>query len=214
MTKNIHIFGCSFVEGIIEDTECASGKSNFPEFLSKLIDSDTVIYNWGRCASSLSFHLYLYKLAKKEFGEENNIYILKGTNPGRLTTWESPLKYNLTEISPNYIKASTRLKSNELVFRSPANPTDVFGKAYYVLTEWDQFIHEYEILFEYVKANFDFTWTHKEKEANTGVESLWDILGKKQYYEFVGDDGDHFSDKGNKWEAEWLFKKLKGHNLI
>ena len=215
MSKNIHIFGCSFTEGIIEDTECASGKSNFPEFLSKLVDSDTVIYNWGRCATSLSFHLYLYKLVKKEFGDEDNIYILKGTNPGRLTTWSTPLKYRLTEISPNYIRASTRSKSNNIVHRSPANPkSDGLATAYYIFTDWDQFVHEYEIQFEYVKANFDFTWTHKNTGSNIGVESLWDILGKKQYYKFVGDDGDHFADEGNKWEAEWLFKKLKGHNLI
>ena len=212
MSKRIHIFGCSFVEGQIRETECLTGRSNFPEYLS-LLAPNLKIYNWGVSGTSINYHLYLSSKVKQFYNTLDDVYILKCTTPGRLTSWkvledhyfESP-----KEITSNYHYQHVPRKKFKVHNLRQETP-DQLANYYFLNLEWKQLDFEYTVSLGYAENNFDFVYSHHDE---TKFPCIRKILGKEKYQKYIKDDGRHFGDDGNKWEAQWLFKKLTEKELV
>ena len=82
---------------------------------------------------------------------------------------------------------------------------------YFLTLDWKQLDFEYDISLGYAETQFDFIYSHHDE---TKFPCIRKILGKEKYHKYIKDDGRHFGDDGNKWEAQWLLKNLIEKELV
>jgi hypothetical protein len=215
----INVYGCSWTHGIQED--------NFDSWVTELgkLLPNYQINNYAVQGSSIAFSCWMLE---KTFNS-SAITIFQCTMPARFSYWENFdfekyqfKKNNNVTCFSNDIPVKRILvgmKSDDKT-KGHVNNTSVkkFMKEYYsrltdplLLIEWKSYI-------EFAAKRSSYIFTHKPHEINNHVSNLdniGNILGEKIYVEFIQEnDNYHFGLAGQKWQADFVYKKLLEKKLL
>jgi hypothetical protein len=216
-SKKILVVGCSWSAGVASETE------NWVHELSK-IRLDHTFYNLSRGGTSIQFHLGVLEKAKEKLNPD--ITIFQYTSAGRLTWWEDfDIMQYIDQDSENYYTLSHALCSKVdqinigTIYGNKFIKTDrakhKFGKLYYNRVGFEAMKIELKVYIDYAKKVSDFQFHHKSSpHVGENELSVQEYLGDKKFNKFTIDDGAHFGDAGNKWQAQWINEHLIAKGLL
>jgi len=216
--KKIAVFGCSWTQGLWNN-EYDSWVKEFA-----MLNNDCEIYNFALAGSSLSYAAHLLEqIYDSEI--KFDLTIFQATSPGRFTWWNKHdifdcLKQdadNLYSIDDKKISMVVEKINYGTVFsQGHLKKVDKkFGLAYYSRLNSELSVLEYRALLEFVDRRVNILFAHRSlKNYGLNYLSVYDQLGKNEFQKFVIDEGEHFSNEGNRWQAHWILNQLNQHKLL
>lgn len=215
--KKIAVFGCSWSQGLYPDLD------NWVKELAKLLP-DYEFYNFSLGGTSLAYSIHLLE---QIYDSDINfdITIFQATSEGRLTWWKSHNIFNFLERHGDNLFHIDKKNINDYVdkinygtvfSKSDLNKNDkIFGRQYYSRLNLDMTSIELRSLLEFADKRVNILFSHRSmKKYGLNYLSVFDTLGEENFKKFVIDEGEHFSNAGNKWQALWILDKLKQKKLI
>lgn len=194
---NINIYGCSFSHGIKEhDFE------SWATELSKMLP-DVNFNNYAYTGSSLAFMCYMLD---KTY-DKDAVNIIQLTGSPRFVSWQ---RADFNEQSIQKYKNYRCFDHVNMIYHYPG--TTDFSKQYFPLfTEPLEYIQTKSYI-EFATSRSDYVFS--QNNPYKGIDCIRNYLGNNKYEEFLCDDNFHFSDKGNKWLANFILNKLNERSLL
>ena len=202
----IAIFGCSWTHGV----GSVENHLSWPQ----LLDTEHEIINYAVAGSSLLFQIHMLNWVKKH--QPADRYIFQITRPERITYWSDGVNWDqyLKQVTTNVqqfsldvyrdVQIATIQSTSQRVDMTTKQETIDLAQAYYRVMNDEAFNLEYQIAYDYVKANTDFCYLQTEGvERGLDLPCIEDILGQdqcKQWWEH----GTHFGRTGLQWVADWV----------
>lgn len=207
--KTINIYGCSWSHGIPKDD-----LNSWVIELGKLLP-EYKINNYALYGTSIAFSCW----ALEKTFDADAISIFQCTMPGRFSYW------NDFDLSKHQVKKSNNVTcflDKVPVTRILASQTDKqhikFQKEYYSRLTEELELFEWKSYIDFASSRSSYIFTHRLHEINNAVshiDNIGIILGENKYKEFVNElDGMHFGRAGQRWQAEFVFNKLKKQKII
>lgn len=214
----IAIFGCSWSQGLWQ-----KNYDSWVKEFSKL-SPDCEIYNFAMAGSSLSYAAHLLEQVY-DSDLKFDLKIFQATSPGRFTWWDNHnildfLKQdadNLFSVDDSKIsKVVHKINYGTVYAKNHLLKKDKkFGIDYYSKLNLELSALEYRALLEFVDRRVDLLFAHRSmKDYNLNYLSVYDELGNSNFKKFTIDEGEHFSNAGNKWEANWVLNKLNQNKFL
>lgn len=217
---NVLCLGCSWTAGVNIQPY------NWVTALSELMPEHT-FYNCAQSGGSLLYSIWIMEefLANAKNGNNPikiDKIIFQITTEGRLTYHHDTKDFNInkwliTKSNNLYqyefdwrnlatINYGTLLPENESNHHPHWNSIVTFSKDYYSrLTRKQHFDLEHRALVEYIRLKADGMFLHRTDDIGiSDIISMEDVLGSKQFNEYIVDNGHHFSIDGARWQAAYI----------
>lgn len=215
--KKIAVFGCSFSQGLYPNLD------NWVKELSVLLP-EYEFYNFSLGGSSLMYSIHLFEQIY-DSDLKFDITIFQATSVGRFTWWE---EHNIFDFLEKYSDNLYHIDKKDIAnvvkkinYGTVASKKHVdknnkkFGIEYYSRLNLDMISIELRSLLEFIDRRVDLLFAHRSmKDYGLNYLSVYDELGKHEFQKFVIDEGDHFSNQGNRWQAHWILNQLNQHKLL
>jgi len=216
-SRNIAIFGCSWTQGLK-----SADFDNWVVWLSKMYPQHN-FYNFAAAGSAITYHTHLLEQVMQD--KTFDVKLFQITSPGRFTWWKPhKVKDILYQKYDNYhcLKAVDyenfveRINTGTILsnkFLDSDRKKHKFGVEYYKRLCADQVDLDHRVYINYIKNNVDFYFYHRAS-YESHIPNVFTELGKKQFYKYVIDNGDHFGTEGNQWQANWIKDQLTDRNIL
>lgn len=215
-TKNIAVFGCSWTQGL-KDKDF----DNWVFRLSKCFPQHN-FYNFAAGGTSIVYHTHLLEQILKSTKFDYKIFQV--TSPGRFTWWQPHNALDLIEqktdnyycLQEDYGRFVDRINTGTILskkFVKLDRKKHNFGVEYYKRLTDEQIRLDNIAYVSYIKDKVDFHFYHRKSYEKNSFSILTE-LGDDKFNKFVIDDGDHFGEEGNQWQADWIIDKLKDKKLL
>lgn len=226
----IVIFGCSWSVGVPRKfselhKDAAISKPcdyDFCSWAKELADlhPEHQITNYALPSSDLTYSVAMLNRVLKN--QQYDKVIFQVTIPHRFTYWNDvELEKHFVDFG-NYRRFGESILTDVFLF-NPQNADDGTQSNYKSITKKvrdGKFIKDYlerdiddraeanhKALTYYAKDHSDFCFSHIPIDF-LDIPNVEEKLGTEQFKTYVCDDGLHFGDDGNKWQAKWISQNL------
>lgn len=218
---NIFVFGCSWTVGIPRSHSisqrgdavslpCKEDYSSWASELAKMFPEHHIT-NYAIPSSDITFSIAMlnHVLENKKYDK----IVFKVTSPFRFTYWDNMNLDTLQTTIGNY----TRFAEKGSKYITPLNINDMYNdyspsdkkfiEGWYERNNLQRELNMHKSLVDYATRHSDFCYGHYIAE-HLDCPSVEEEIGTDKFKSYICDLGWHFGDEGNRWEAEWIAKKI------